>query len=646
MQFANEFLDEIRIRLPLVQVVGKRVRLSKRGQEYTGLCPFHNEKTPSFTVNEEKGFFHCFGCGVHGDVIAFVMRDEGLSFPDAVKNLAGEAGLKIPLVSATERQKQKQQDSLYPIIEVACKWFEVQLASNIGQTARSYLARRGFKNDVIKTFRLGYAPEERDSLKKELEKKGISESLSLAAGLLTKSSNGDNTFDKFRNRIIFPISDRRGRLVGFGGRSLGDIQPKYLNSPETQIFHKGFLLYGLNIAQKTARNNGNLIIVEGYTDVISLNQAGITEVAAPLGTALTEVQLEELWRIVDEPILCFDGDQAGQRAASRALDRALAQLKAGKSLRFITLADGEDPDSLIQSVGSQSFRSLISGSEPLSTMLWRVAGGEENLDTPESQLSVSKKIDALLLRLRDDDTRKFFRKYYREKLFSWRSQTDNSKPSRDSHNERSQGRYSDFRGFKAISRSIPVSASLSSKADSAVGRQKSLLRVFITFPFLAEEFHEELERFPFSIPKYCHMRDTIINAIQNVAKEDFDSEEKAQKLAKSALTREIKAENLHEFFSELNEDSTLGFNYENILSDSESIDQHEKARLQIRHLFDLHHRLVGLEVFKKEATEAFAANMSEENWDKLVGALSSLQEAPGIEEQLLEKNKNKKNIKE
>ena len=485
MQFANEFLDEIRIRLPLVQVVGKRVRLSKRGQEYTGLCPFHNEKTPSFTVNEEKGFFHCFGCGVHGDVIAFVMRDEGLSFPDAVKNLAGEAGLKIPLVSATERQKQKQQDSLYPIIEVACKWFEVQLASNIGQTARSYLARRGFKNDVIKTFRLGYAPEERDSLKKELEKKGISESLSLAAGLLTKSSNGDYTFDKFRNRIIFPISDRRGRLVGFGGRSLGDNQPKYLNSPETQIFHKGFLLYGLNIAQKTARNNGNLIIVEGYTDVISLNQAGITEVAAPLGTALTEVQLEELWRIVDEPILCFDGDQAGQRAASRALDRALGQLKAGKSLRFITLADGEDPDSLIQSVGSQSFRSLISGSEPLSTMLWRVAGGEENLDTPESQLSVSKKIDALLLRLRDDDTRKFFRKYYREKLFSWRSQTDNSKSSRDSHNERSQGRYSDFRGFKAISRSIPVSASLSSKADSAVGRQKSLLRVFITFPFLA-----------------------------------------------------------------------------------------------------------------------------------------------------------------
>tara|TARA_B100000676_G_scaffold311310_1_gene380752 strand:- start:204 stop:2156 length:1953 start_codon:yes stop_codon:yes gene_type:complete len=648
MQFAPEFLDDIRTHVPLVKVVGRRVQLVKRGQEFVGLCPFHNEKTPSFTVNEEKGFFHCFGCGVHGDVISFVMQDEGLAFQDAVKKLAAEGGIKLPVANSIDREKQKEYDSLYMALEVACNWFKLQLDGESGSSARLYLANRGLNSDVINNFKLGFAPDGKETLKKELERKGINDTLSLSAGLLSESSKDGKLFDRFRRRIMFPIYNNRRHLVGFGGRALGDAQPKYLNSPETKVFHKSTLLYGLYAARKLARNNNQIVVVEGYTDVLSLHQAGIKEVVAPLGTALSEIQLEELWRIVDEPILCFDGDEAGKRAANRVLEKALGQLKPGKSLRFVTLANGEDPDSLVQSAGPQAFRSLISGSEPLSTMLWRMAGGEERLDTPESRLAVSTRINALLSKLKDSDTRKFFRQYYREKLFSFKTMNHPVKNfSRNREEGRDYGLYDSERYYKNNNlRSKKPTTSLSKGSDSAMGRQKSLLRVFISFPILAEEFHEELERFPFNNLKYQKMRDVLINVTQHLANTINDSESyKYSEQAKIELRNEVAKNNLEDVFIELEKDNLIELKQNKIDKENPDDELFKKARVQIRHLLDLHHRLVSLEAFKHEATEAFAANMSEENWDKLIGALRSLEEAPGIEELVSGVQLDKKNTK-
>ena len=316
MTFPPQFLDEIRTRVPLEGVIGKRVRLTRRGRELLGLCPFHKEKTPSFTVNEDKGFFHCFGCGEHGDVIGFVMRDEGLSFPEAVERLAGDAGLALPARDPRAEAREKQRLSLFEVVEAAAKWFEAELAGPRGAQARRYLEGRGVDEATRATFRLGYAPDSRTALRTRLEKDGVTQAMLLEAGLIIAPDDGRAPYDRFRGRLIFPIWDRRGRVVAFGGRALGDGQPKYLNSPETPLFAKGSLLYGQHLAAPAARKAGQVIAVEGYMDAIALHQAGIAQAVAPLGTALTEQQLEGLWRLADDPVLCFDGDEAGKRAAA------------------------------------------------------------------------------------------------------------------------------------------------------------------------------------------------------------------------------------------------------------------------------------------------------------------------------------------
>ena len=324
MTFPPSFLDEIRARVPLEGVIGKRVRLVRRGRELIGLCPFHKEKTPSFTVNEEKGFFHCFGCGAHGDVIGFLMRDEGLPFPEAVERLAGDAGLALPARDPRAEAREKERHSLYGVVEAAAAWFESELAGPRGAAARRYLDARGVDEETRAHFRIGFAPDSRTALRTKLEGDGVPEAMMLSAGLVIAPEDGGTPYDRFRGRIIFPICDRRGRVVAFGGRALGERQPKYLNSPETPLFAKGSLLYGQHLAAPAARKANRVIAVEGYMDVIALHQAGIAEAVAPLGTALTEQQLEALWRLAEDPVLCFDGDEAGARAAARAVERALA----------------------------------------------------------------------------------------------------------------------------------------------------------------------------------------------------------------------------------------------------------------------------------------------------------------------------------
>ncbi len=389
MAFPPQFLEELRARLPLAGVIGRKVKLQRRGREYLGLCPFHNERTPSFTVNEEKGFYHCFGCGAHGDVVGFEMQAHHLSFPEAVERLAAEAGVTPPAQTPRERERAKRQASLYDACEAACAYFEQQLRSAAGRDALAYLRGRGLDEAIIARFRLGFAADGRDGLKAALKAAGLPEALLVEAGLLIRRDDG-STYDRFRGRVIFPISDRRGRIVAFGGRILGDGQPKYLNSPDTPLFHKGSLLYGLAQARLPAAEAGTVIAVEGYMDVIALSRAGLANAVAPLGTALTEQQIEAMWRMAPEPILCLDGDAAGQRAAARAALRALPLLKPGQSLRFAMLPAPEDPDSLISARGADAMRAVLDRAEPLFEVLWRMLVSAKPLDTPERRAAAER----------------------------------------------------------------------------------------------------------------------------------------------------------------------------------------------------------------------------------------------------------------
>jgi DNA primase len=396
MTFPVRFLDEIRARVPLAQVIGQSVKLTRKGREYSGLCPFHNEKSPSFTVNEDKGFFHCFGCGAHGDVITFLMRSRHMSFPDAVEQLAGQSGLDLPEQTPQDREREKRQAGLYDVTEAAADWFEEQLWKPAGKAALDYLRNRGLSDGTIRRFRLGYSPESRTALKTALQDMG--DMLAVEAGLLIKPEEGENreSFDRFRGRVMFPISDRRGRIIAFGGRIMGDGQPKYLNSPDTPLFHKGHNLYGWALAREDAAKTGTVLVAEGYMDVIALHQAGFGNAVAPLGTALTEEQIELMWRDVAEPILCLDGDAAGQRAAIRAAERALTILKPGRSLRFATLPVPEDPDSLIKKSGPAAMQAVCDQAISLSDMLWRTKCQPLPIATPEQRAGAEQQIRQIL----------------------------------------------------------------------------------------------------------------------------------------------------------------------------------------------------------------------------------------------------------
>ena len=381
--FPPSFLDEIRARVSLVSVIARGVRLTRKGREHSGLCPFHNEKSPSFTVNEDKGFYHCFGCGAHGDVISFEMQVHHLSFVEAVERLAGEAGLEVPKQTVEERERAQRAASLYDVMEAACVFFERELRRAVGQTALGYLRGRGVDDQAIGCFRLGYSPDSRSALLQVLKAAGIPEPLAVEAGLLISPEGGGEPFDRFRGRVMFPITDRRGRVIAFGGRILGDGQPKYLNSPDTPLFHKGRVLYGLAQAREPAASAGTVIVCEGYMDVIALNRAGFANAVAPLGTALTEDQIGLLWRMAAEPIICLDGDAAGQRAAAKAAERALPLLEPGRSLRFAAIPPPEDPDSLIRSRGAGAMQEVLDHALPLSEVLWRQELAGHSLDTPE-----------------------------------------------------------------------------------------------------------------------------------------------------------------------------------------------------------------------------------------------------------------------
>ena len=410
MRFPPNFLDELRARLPVSEVVGRRVRLKKAGREWKGLSPFNKERTPSFTVNDQKGFFHDFSSGKHGDIFGFVMETEGVTFPEAVERLASMAGVPMPVATQEAEAEQRHRRSLHDVIELAAKFFEVTLAARPGAKARGYLADRGLEPATQLKFRLGYAPPDRFALKEYLGGQGVSVELMVEAGLLVAGDDIPVPYDRFRDRVMFPISDLRGRFVAFGGRALDkDAPAKYLNSPETPLFHKGGLLYNAASARAAANDGAQLIAVEGYIDVIAMVTAGFSATVAPLGTALTDDQLGLLWRMADEPMLCFDGDAAGRRAAYRAVDLALPLLRPGKSLLFAMLPDGQDPDDLVRAGGRGAMSDVLASARPLADVLWTRETEATRFDTPERRAGLEAELAQVIAAIPDA-----VRKYYRQ----------------------------------------------------------------------------------------------------------------------------------------------------------------------------------------------------------------------------------------
>ena len=415
----QRFIDELRARVSIADVVGAKVKLTKKGREYQGLCPFHNEKTPSFTVNESKGFYHCFGCGAHGDIIKFEMEANGLPFIDALQKLAHQAGLQMPQLSAKDKKEEDERKSLYEIMETACAFFERELRMPDGASGLKYFTeKRGLSPETLKKFRLGFAPNN-NALMAHLKAQGIDEKDMKELGLIAiPEDTSRRPHDFFRNRVMIPITNKQGKIIAFGGRVMEKIEPKYLNSPDTPIFNKRRNLYNLDKAREVAYKEKKLIICEGYMDVIALDRYGFGYAVAPLGTALTEEQIAEAWRVCPEPILCLDGDSPGIKAAMRAVDRVLPMLKAGYSLQFLFLPDNQDPDEYLQAHGHDSFAALMRKTSPLIDILWRKYTENEDSSTPKKKALIEKTLLSEVAKIGDATVRSYYAQEIRSRIYA------------------------------------------------------------------------------------------------------------------------------------------------------------------------------------------------------------------------------------
>jgi len=425
MRFSNSFLDEIRDRVPISDVIGRRVSWDKRKTnvsrgDYWACCPFHGEKSPSFHCEDRKGRYHCFGCGVTGDHFRFLADLEGLSFPEAVQQIADMAGVAMPVADPVMEKREKERTSLLDVMDLATKFFQEQLQTANGARARAYLRDRGLTGRTIETFRLGFAPDSRNALKEFLAGKGVAKEQIEACGLVVHGPDVPVSYDRFRDRIMFPILSSREKVIAFGGRAMSpDAPAKYLNSNETELFHKGNVLYNFARARRAtqgANGEGTIIAVEGYMDVIALHQAGVENAVAPLGTALTENQLELLWKMTPQPVLCFDGDGAGIRAANRAADLALPHIKPGRTVRFALLPDGKDPDDLVRNEGRAPFDKVMSQAKPLAEMIWSREINTGQFETPEAKAELEARLKQLVAVIADENVRRHYQQDMRDRL--------------------------------------------------------------------------------------------------------------------------------------------------------------------------------------------------------------------------------------
>jgi DNA primase len=529
MKFPPTLLDEIRARLRVSSVIGRRVQWDRRKSvpargDFWACCPFHNEKTPSFHADDRKGRYYCFGCRQTGDIFTFLVEKEGLSFPEAVEQLAREAGVPLPKPTAADEEREARRASLYDVMEMAAAFFEAELQSARGSRARGYLSDRGVTPVVQQAFRLGYAPDDRQALRSHLAERNVSLEQMIEAGLLISGEDIPVAFDRFRDRVMFPIRDVRGKVIAFGGRALtNEVQPKYLNSPETPLFHKGRVLYNLDQARAAAHEASTIIAVEGYMDVIAMARAGFNNCVAPLGTALTEEQLSLLWRMAPEPILCFDGDNAGLKALHRALDLALPMLKPGQSLRFALLPEGQDPDDLLKSDGPAAVKAVIEAAEPMIEMLWRRALQGNDRATPERRAQFERALEDEVKRIGDPKVKQYYAAevMHRVRSLFGAGEARRLRPRLPGMMRKAQvGARTRMRSwFLAKPWETPEPPSLELKAlarktqsrQAGERREKAILLALVNHPHLLDDFAESFAELDFSAPELDRLKREIID---------------------------------------------------------------------------------------------------------------------------------------
>ena len=515
MTIPPRFLDEIRNRLTLSDVIGKKVRVMRAGREFKACCPFHKEKSPSFTINDDKQFYYCFGCGAKGDVIGFVMQHDNLSFIDAVEGLAAEAGLQMPQPDPADIKRAEKTRDLHALLDIAARWMEEQLLMSKNADVLNYLTGRGLQAETLSSFRVGYAPADRQVLRSYLKSEGFTDQQMGEAGLVKTGESGGQPYAFFRDRVMFPVTDRRGRIIAFGGRVLpehlrpqeGDYKPaKYINSSETPLFDKGRTLYAESKARQAARENKPIILTEGYMDVIACHQAGFSGAVAPMGTALTEEQVMLMWSMITEddkaPILCFDGDNAGRKAASRACERVLPLLKPSHSVRFAFMPEGQDPDSLIKASGGQALHSVLDSAMSLFDFIWASATAGKDFSNPETRAGLSKSLNEEIKQIADRDVQRHYQSLMNEKI------SETFFKRRDFGAQRGQGRdrgsfppkLSPIRPHKPVFKDIHA---------------RALLAAVINHPSIFESIEEPLGHLELADPGLMRLQGAVISALSS-----------------------------------------------------------------------------------------------------------------------------------
>ena len=632
MSFPKSFLDELKARIRVSDVVGRKVKLIRRGREFVGLSPFSNEKSPSFTVNDDKQFWHCFSSGEHGDVIKFLEKVENLSFLEAVERLAGEAGLEMSQRDPMNIEREREAATLIDVMEMAAAFFREKLKSGAGAEARRYLDRRGLRADTIERFGLGYSPgldrSDRTQLMQHLKAKNITIAQMAEAGLIIHGDDIPEPYDRFRNRLMFPIADARGRVIAFGGRALdAEQKAKYLNSPETPLFHKGRGLYNLHQARKPAYDLGTVIAVEGYMDVIGMAQGGIDNAVAPLGTALTEDQIGLMWRLAPEPILCFDGDRAGLKAAFRAVERVLPLLKPGHSLRFALLPDGKDPDDLVREQGGEAMHEVLNAARPLADMVWEKEFQAGTWDTPERRAALEARIEEVIGMIADPKVKGYYAQDLRGRIARIFGPKQGA---RGNFRNQSGGNFRKTPwkpGQRFDPRLQPVTPELRNSAlarnDKGGGQrtEEGILAVLLNHPELLETHCEALSR--------AEIRTATLDKLRN---EIIDIAALHAPLEREALMNHLVSRDLADIATQLV--SRVAAQMGTFARADASQDEAEAGFLR---LLSGHRRTMTLEAEFRAAERALAAEMNDENWARLQAIHKQLQnERPELEAEVLD----------
>lgn len=619
MRYPPHVLDEIRARLPVSTVVGRKVRLKKEGKEWRGLSPFTSEKTPSFFVNDGKMRWFDFSSGTNGNVFDFVMQTEGLSFPEAVERLAAEAGVSLPSPSREQEARDARRTGLVEIMELTAGFFQSQLRGRAGEGARAYLARRELGEAATEPFRLGYAPRDRFALRDFLAGKGVKSEGMIEAGLLVHGEDIAVPYDRFRDRIMFPIADAGGRVIAFGGRALDpDAPAKYLNSPETPLFHKGSGLYNHHRARKAAHERARVIAVEGYVDVIAMEGAGFPETVAPLGTALTPDQCRLLWRMADEPVLCFDGDKAGRKAAWRAIDTALPLLGGGKTLRFALLPSGLDPDDLARSGGTDAIAAVLDQSRPLVDMLWSREVEAQPLDTPERRHALERRLRDATRAIPDPSLRRHYEEALGERAAQAFGRTTGARPrSGDGGRPRAPWRPNGrpvVGGRPPISEDLARSPLFGGAGGGLSVRVAFVLLALLNHPELIAPLAEEIAALPVPLPEADRMRGALLA---------LDDGNGTNRDAAEALVETGGLRPLVERLTRIVGPSRLRA----VGPEADPLD----AQTSVRQALALHHREASLNTALRAAEADYAANPDDRHWERLLDIRAQLSNLEGMD---------------